>query len=417
MQTGDLMHPDDRSDPDGPKGADGSSALVDGLESLAAPFFQARIAADRHYRQGIELEARGQWARALQSFRSACDLHPQRVLYLVARGRVCQANGLDNEAAACYALARRVDPVDPVTLFNEADLLVRRGDIDGAISNLRDLLALNGDTLGSHAAAAWRLLGDLELACRNVDAAIDSYRRGALALPADPYLRTVAAAEDRLRDITASDETAARVDASGVVLPAKAATYAFAGAMLFGLPDDNGIEIPTYPGLGFVSVEEVAQAVARPLALFRRRVHPFAAVYPTEPDAAPVAQAFAVALGIPIDADPTGARLSVGIVGYDPIAMRRDHENPNDWAFCIGLRFPSWRYADALDGTLVAAEVEVPWATADARAQRPEGDVGAALTSALLRVDGADDQISMQLNWHRSRPHLRAGNPSATYMM
>ena len=177
----------------------------------------------------------------------------------------------------------------------------------------------------------------------------------------------------------------------------------------------DGIAIPTYPGLGFVSIEEVAQAVARPLALFRRRVNPFAAVHAAEPGAGPLAHALGVALRIPIDANPTGPRLSVGVVGDNPTALRRDGGNFDDWAFCLGLRLPPWRYAGALDGTLIGAEVEVPWATADARARRPEGDVEAALALALLHVECADDAILRHLSWHRSRPHLRAGDPGSTY--
>ena len=409
------MHPDNRDSGAEAVDSDAAFAPVDGLEQLTAPFFQARIVADRHYRHGTELEARGQWERALHSFRTACDLHPQRVLYLVARGRICQAHGLENEAAACYALARKVDPTDPVSLFNEADLLARRGDLDGAVANLRTLLETTGGALQSHAATAWRLLGDFELARCNAVPALDAYRRGAEILPNDPYLQAAAGAGERLRDITESGETSARVDTTGIVLPAKASTYVFAAAMLFGLPEDDGVDVPTYPGLGFVSIEEVAEALARPLALFRRRHTPFAAVHALEPDADPVACAFSSALRIPIGANPRGPRLSIAVVGDDPSTMRRDQEVAGDWVLSLGLRHPTWCYANALDGTLVAAEVEVPWSSADARAKRPEGDAGQALSRALAQAARADDLIAQHLEWHRTRPHLRAGAPSATY--
>jgi tetratricopeptide (TPR) repeat protein len=388
---------------------------VDGLDVVVAPFFQARIVADRHYRQGIGFESRGQWERALQSFRTACDLHPQRVLYLVARGRVCQAHGLENEAAACYALARKVDPSDPVTLFNQADLLARRGDLDAAVTNLHTLLDTHGDSLGARVASVWQLLGDLELARRNVGAAIGAYRRGADARSPDPYLTTVVQADKRLRDVAASDDTAARIDGDGVVFPAKAAIYAFAGAMLLGLPDDDGIEVPTYPGLGFISVDEVAQALARPLALFRRRHEPFVAVHAVEEAATPVAQAIASMLGIPIGMHPDGPRLSIGLVGEDPSALRRDEAHRGDWSFCLGLRHPAWRYSGVLDGALVVAEVEVPWVSVDARARRPDRDVATALVEALVRTDPCDDVISRHLKWHGTRSHLRAGDPASTY--
>lgn len=413
--TGHEMAPDDRGDTTSHEEGGAHFAPVDSLEALGAPFFEVRIVADRHYRQGVELEGRGQWERALRSFRTACDMHPQRVLYLLARGRICQAHGLENEAAACYSLARKVDPTDPVALFNEADLLARRGNLDAAVSNLRLLLDDQGGSHRPQTATAWRLLGDLELARRHAGAASDAYRRGAEIMPEDPYLGVAARAGDRLHDVAATDETAPLTAAGGVTMPAKAATYAFAGAMLLGLPDDDGIDVPTYPSLGFISIEEVAEALARPLALFRRRRVPFAAVHAVEPSAAPVAQALASALGVPMAVDPCGPRLSVSLDGALPSSFARECADPGDWAFSLGLRRAAWHYERTLDGALVAAAVEVPWASRDSRARPPDGDAAEALTRALGHVAGCDTLISRHLAWHRSRPHLRAGNPSATY--
>jgi tetratricopeptide (TPR) repeat protein len=390
-------------------------AVVDSLDSLVAPFFQARVVADRYYREGIDLESRGQWERALRSYRTACDLHPQRLLYLVARGRVCQAHGLTNEAAACYALARKLDPTDPVVLFNEADLLAKRGDLDAAAANLRSLLDREPDRLRVQMAAAWRLLGDLELARRNAEGALHAYRTGADAFPSDRYLSALATAGNRIREVAASGETAPRFDTEGLTFPAKASTYAFAGAMLFGLPDDDGVDVPAYPGLGFVSIDEVAEALARPLALFRRRRVPFAAVYAVGPVAAPVAHAFATALGIPVAPDPIGPRLTVSLDGEDPAILVREGSDPGDWAFCIGMRLAPWHYNGLLDGALVAAPIEVPWATRDTRARPPARDAGEALAHALAVSALDNGATSRHLRWHAVRRHLRAGDPLATY--
>ena len=390
-------------------------ALVDGLNALVAPFFQARLIADRHYRQGIEYEARGLWERALESFRQACDLHPQRVLYLVARGSLCHAHGLENEAASCYALARKVDPTDPATLFNQADLFARRGNLAEAIANLHALLEAKGAVLRERAAIVWRLLGDLELARLNADAAINAYRHGANADNADPYLQAVLQASTRLRDIATSRQSAALFSNGGVVFPPKVATYAFAGAMLFGLPEDDGIEVPTYPSLGFISIDEVAQSLGRPLALFRRRQVPFVAVCAAEEGATPIARAIASVLEVPIDVDPDGPRLLISLVGERPERLRRDHPHQDDWSFCLGLRHATWRYAGLLDGALVAADVEVPWMSSDVRARRPDRDAASALTEALHSADRGDEVIVRHLRWHATRPHVCAGDPSSTY--
>ncbi|NDE76337.1 MAG: hypothetical protein EB039_09800, partial [Proteobacteria bacterium] len=83
-----------------------------GLAPLLSPLFHSRVVADQHYQRGLDQESRGQWERALASFRTACALHPERVLYLLARGRICQTHDLDPEAADCYEHARRIAPRD-----------------------------------------------------------------------------------------------------------------------------------------------------------------------------------------------------------------------------------------------------------------------------------------------------------------
>ncbi|NDF94525.1 MAG: hypothetical protein EB107_01640, partial [Proteobacteria bacterium] len=112
-----------------------------GLAPLLSPLFHSRVVADQHYQRGLDQESRGQWERALASFRTACALHPERVLYLLARGRICQTHDLDPEAADCYEHARRIAPRDPVVLFNQAELWARHGRLSMAVQNLEEILS------------------------------------------------------------------------------------------------------------------------------------------------------------------------------------------------------------------------------------------------------------------------------------
>ena len=392
------------------------------IETLLAPFFHGRVVADQHYRQGIELQARGQWERALRSFRSACDLHPQKVLYLVARGRLCQEHDMADEAAACYAIARRLDPGDPVALFNEADLLARRGNLDGATANLRAILDRPPPTLGVRDVDVLRLLGDLELARGRPDESLDAYQRALAASPGDSWLTATVASTLRLREVAASADTAPRATAAGLRFEPKAEAYAFAGAMVLGLPDDDGIDVPSYPALGFVSVEEVASALARPIALLRRRRMPFKSVRAVEPPASPIATALGRILGIPVISwgatqgpMTEGPHLAVAVTGEDPDLLRASAGTNSSWTLSLGLRYPAWRYVGAVDAILVAAAIEVPWASPDARARAPQGDPGEALATALRSTLPDDDTIDRHLAWHASRARLAAGDPAIDY--
>lgn len=393
---------------------------IDSLAIMATPFLQARIVADRHYRHGMDLEGRGLWERALRHYRTACDLHPQKPLYLLARGRVSQEHGLLDEAAACYALVRKADPKDPVALFNQATLHARTGDLAAAAANLQAILDAAPGPSGARAVATWRLLGDVELARRDAHAAVVAYGRARALDPDDAFLEAIAIAADRIRDLVADPDVRIAFGPDGLALPPKATAYAFVGAMVLGLPEDDGIDVPAYPPLGFISVEEVAQALARVVAILRRRRPPVTSVVAVEDAAGPVAHA----LGNVLEASPVpragseaaGTTVYVSIDGDQPEALRvAAGADPGAWVLCLGLRHPALRYAGTVDAVLITSPAEVPWATSDPRASRPDGDPATALADALARVAPDYAAADRVLAWHLRHPRLRRGDLAASF--
>ena len=79
------------------------------LPADPARFFTG-VLADQHYQKGVQFEQQGEWERALAAYRKASSLDPHRVLFLLARGRICQAHGLPPEAEECYQVALRLRP-------------------------------------------------------------------------------------------------------------------------------------------------------------------------------------------------------------------------------------------------------------------------------------------------------------------
>src|SRR5207249_7139744 len=112
-----------------------------------ARFFTG-VLADQHYQKGVQFEQQGEWERALAAYRKASSLDAHRVLFLLARGRVCQAHGLEPEAEQCYEVALRLRPDDPVVLYNQAQLFAARGRLDQARANLARIVDGDVDALG-----------------------------------------------------------------------------------------------------------------------------------------------------------------------------------------------------------------------------------------------------------------------------
>src|SRR5205823_4609071 len=233
------------------------------LQPAAPARFFTGVLADQQYQKGLQFEQQGDWEHALAASRKASSLDAHRVLFLLARGRVCQAHGLEPEAEQCYAVALRLRPDDPVVLYNQAQLFASRGLLDEARANLARIVDGDVDLLGDRAAPIFCRLGDIALRRRDYGGAALYFRRALDYAPDHRYAAVALEAVDRLVEFEAP------FTPQGFIAP-KVALYGYAGAVVLGMPADDGIDVPPYPGLGFESLHELALALARFLALARR---------------------------------------------------------------------------------------------------------------------------------------------------
>ena len=217
--------------------------MAEGSPAEPAHFF-ARVLADQHYQKGAAARSRGSGTWPSASYRRACALDPHNVLYLLARGHVCQTHGLEPEAEECYRVALGLRPDDTVALYNQAQLFAARGELDEARTNLSRIVSGGVEELGERAAPIFCRLGDI--AVRRDDytlAAAVHFRRALECTPGTPLRRAA------LAGWSASPSSAGRSTTAEGSQP-KVAFYGYAGAMLLGLPEDDGIDVPAYPGAG-----------------------------------------------------------------------------------------------------------------------------------------------------------------------
>lgn len=388
-----------------------------GLAPLLSPLFHSRVVADQHYQRGLDQESRGQWDRALISFRIACNLHPERILYLLARGRICQTHDLDPEAADCYEHARRIAPKDPVVLFNQAELWAREGRLSMAIQNLEDILSDGGRHLAGRAMPVHRLRGDLALRTGDHSRADEAFRTALALVPTDAYLQTMVHSVPRFAEFNLDAE-----DISG----AKRLAYTHAGAMLFGLLDDDGVTIPDYPGIGLETLEEVASVIARPARTLQLLGSP-AYIGALDAPSLPIAEAITEVLGSTLF-DPSAPShnvtsgnpsiLLVTVNASDPetigaMTSQLRTEGQAVWTYAIGLRHPTGAYHGIIDLISSRAFVEVPWDAPSRQTTLPLEGLGAELASCLRRAIGALPTIAAvtsHLAWHSS--HRRFASDS-----
>ncbi|MSQ43413.1 MAG: hypothetical protein EXR45_04295 [Chloroflexi bacterium] len=378
-----------------------------GLAPLLSPLFHSRVVADQHYQRGLDQESRGQWDRALTSFRTACALHPERILYLLARGRVCQTHDLDPEADDCYEHARRIAPRDPVVLFNQAELWARHGRLAMAIENLEEILSDGSRQLGARAMPVYRLRGDLALRNGDYSRADEAFKTALALVPDDDYLRTMVRSVPRFAEFNLDREST-----SG----AKRLVYAQAGAMLLGLLEDDGVTIPEYPGIGLETLDEVADVIARP-ARTLRHLGPPTYIGALDTPSLPIAEAIADVLGGTLF-DPsatshhvTGTSQSVLLVtvnATDPetvsaVANRLRDQAQTVWTYAIGLRHPAGAYHGTIDLISSTGFVEVPWDAPSRETSIPAGGLASKLASCLRRAIEAlptVTTVSSHLAWH-----------------
>jgi tetratricopeptide (TPR) repeat protein len=380
--------------------------------------FFAKVLADQQYERGRELEGQGYWEQALLCYRRACGLDRTGTLFLLARGRVCQEHGLEPEAAECYEAVLRLQPNDVVALYNQAQLLAARGDLDAARANLTRILNGDVELLGERAAPVFCRLGDLALRQEQYAAAGAYFRRALDVAPGHAYAAASAGALARLAEFERP------VAPDGRIAP-KVALYAYAGAVLLGMPGDDGIDIPFSPGLGFDSLEEVAQTLARLVALARRQRWQVDAVAALDPDGQPLAVALAQRLRARVaftpDTAPRGAAaLAVSASGAEPARLASQIEALRERAsrtifYAAGLRHAVWDYRPAPHVVSMPVRLEFPWNRGEVSAPEHAEAYGAELAALLARAPD-DGTLAAQLAWYErhSRLVLEDGAPAVS---
>jgi hypothetical protein len=387
--------------------------MVDQSPADPARFFTG-VLADQHYQKGVQYEQQGDWEHALAAYRRASSLDVNRVLFLLARGRVCQAHGLEPEAEECYDRALCLRPDDPVVLYNQAQLFAARGQLDAARANLARIVDGDVDQLGERAAPIFCRLGDIALRRGDFPGAALHFRRALDYAPGNRYAAAVEAGIDRLAEFRAPFAS------DGRIAP-KVALYGYAGATVLGMPGDDGIDVPLYPGLGFESLHEVALALARFVALAERGGWTFDVVVALDAESHPLAVALADALGAraahEVDAVPwQSTALSVSATGANPAALaeqvsRLRERAPGAVFYSLGLREPVWEYEPAPQVVNVPVRLEFPWNRGEASAPEHAEAYGTELAAALATV-ARDEAAALsaftrrQLDWHAAHPHV-----------
>lgn len=130
----------------------------------------------------LALAGAGRGAEAVQVLEEAlARFSEDEGKILVNQGSALERMGEPKRAAAAYRRAWKVDPSEPVALYNLATLEARGGDLKGAIELYRELVARHPHFAGGHhnLGVALERAGDLE-------GAAASYRREIAAQPEHP---------------------------------------------------------------------------------------------------------------------------------------------------------------------------------------------------------------------------------------
>jgi Flp pilus assembly protein TadD len=371
--------------------------------------FFAKVLADQHYEKGLEAQRQGDWERALASYRRACAVDAHNVLFLLARGHVCQAHGLDAEAEECYRRALELRPDDTVVLYNQAQLFAARGLLDAARRNLARIAAGDVEALGERAALVYNRLGDIALRDEDYATAAIHFRRAREATPGDAYAAAALAALPRFAEFERP------LQPGGQMAP-KVAFYAYSGALLLGLPgSDDGIAIPPYPPLGFDSTDELAHTLRRFVDVAQGFGWGFDCVAALEPEGQPLAVALAAAFGARLAAEiesvPHGSvALGVAATAAHPPDVSRRMKALGERAstaltYAAGVARPVWEYAPAIEVASLPVRVEFPWNRSEVSAAEHAEAFGAEL-AALLAAAPPDASVAAQLHWYREHGRL-----------
>ena len=375
--------------------------------NVDAEGFFAKLVAQQHYQGGLAHEQGGRWAEALVAYRAACEGDPQVSLYWLARGTAAQRQRQWAEAAQAYREALALAPADPVVLYNQALLFLAQGQRQPARRNLEAVLRLKGERLGDRAALVHARLGDLALQDEDYLVA-EAQLRQALVRKPDPYATAALQALPRLREFAAPYDQDGR-------LPAKIGIYAYCGALLLGLPGDDGITVPagrTGRLDGHAEVAAVLRRLADTVLALRCR---FDALVPLDEPAWPLTLALAHTLGTPVVRWPQslqgGTVLALAVTvtetGESDHAARAAQEH-SDAALLVslGLHGRPWQVRPQPHVLCVPTAVTLPWA-ADAAATAPDDQVLGRTLADLIARQPSDETAGRQREWYREHRRLR----------
>ena len=375
---------------------------------MDAEGFFAKLVAQQHYQGGLAHEQAGRWAEALAAYRAACADDPQVSLYWLARGTAAQRQRHWDEAAHAYRAALALAPADPVVLYNQALLFLSQGQRRSARRNLEAVLRLKSERLGDRAALVHARLGDLALQDEDYLVAEAHLREALVRKPDDPYAAAALQALPRLREFAAPYDQDGR-------LPAKIGIYAYCGALLLGLPGDDGITIPASRAVrldGHAAVAAVLRRLADTVLAFRWRID---ALVPLDAPAWPLTLALAHTLGTSAVRWPQslqgGTVLALAVTvtetGESDHAARAAQEH-SDAALLVslGLRGRPWQARPQPHVLCAPTAVTLPWA-ADTTATAPD-DEGLGRTLAdLIARQPPDKTAAHQRAWYREHRRLR----------
>ena len=115
------------------------------------------------------------WAAAEASLQKALDLAPNDYRVLSAAGSLSGTLDRLDDALAYYRQILDKEPLELISLYNVAEVLLRQGRLDESEAAFRRLLELNPDDWGTHTQLAIILLmkGDSQEAWRELDLEVD----------------------------------------------------------------------------------------------------------------------------------------------------------------------------------------------------------------------------------------------------
>jgi tetratricopeptide (TPR) repeat protein len=144
---------------------------------LSAPRFSTAQTAEQYVAQAVQFYAQQDWNKAIETYSKALMKEPKRTDALLGRGLSYMAKGQADLALKDYRAVIKIDPKGD-DAFNahmiQREMLERKGDLNGALAEVKLALAIKPDDAGAYIARA-KLLeskGDLKGALADCNKAI-----------------------------------------------------------------------------------------------------------------------------------------------------------------------------------------------------------------------------------------------------